>query len=58
MNDIILQTALFTANVINFFPFFFFFQLARRECFGSLYSYARSHLCLLLRLSDSIDDSR
>ena len=56
MNDIILQTALFTANVINFFPFFF--QLARRECFGSLYSYARSHLCLLLRLSDSIDDSR
>ena len=55
MNDIILQTALFTANVINFFPFF---QLARRECFGSLYSYARSHLCLLLRLSDSIDDSR
>ena len=28
------------------------------NCFGSLYSYARSHLCLLLRLSDSIDDSR
>ena len=55
MNDIILQTALFTANVINLF---LFFQLARRECFGSLYSYARSHLCLLLRLSDSIDDSR